>query len=87
MSGGRLREPVRFLVFSASLRRDSLNTKLADLAAAAIEASDGDVTVASMRDFDCPSYDLDVQNEEGFPPGGRAKQDQLPPIRWPHGAG
>jgi hypothetical protein len=23
MSGGRLREPIRFLVFSASLRRDS----------------------------------------------------------------
>ena len=43
MSGGRLREPVRFLVFSASLRRDSLNTKLADLAAAAIEANGGDV--------------------------------------------
>jgi hypothetical protein len=36
MSGGRLREPVRFLVFSASLRRDSLNTKLAGLAAAVI---------------------------------------------------
>jgi NAD(P)H-dependent FMN reductase len=39
MSGGRLREPIRFLVFSASLRRDSLNTKLAGLAAAAIEAN------------------------------------------------
>ena len=34
-----------------------------------IEANGGDVAVASMRDFDCPSYDLDVQNEAGFPPG------------------
>ena len=77
MSGGRLREPIRFLVFSASLRRDSLNTKLADLAATAVEASGGDVTVARMRDFDCPSYDLDVQNEEGFPPGAEEFRRQL----------
>jgi NAD(P)H-dependent FMN reductase len=63
MSGGRLREPVRFLVFSASLRRGSLNTTLAGLAAAAIEASGGDVSVASMRDFDCPSYALRVPFE------------------------
>jgi NAD(P)H-dependent FMN reductase len=34
MPADRLREPVRYLVFSASLRRGSLNTKLADLAAA-----------------------------------------------------
>jgi len=77
MSGGRLREPIRFLVFSASLRRDSLNTKLADLAATAVEANGGDVTVARMRDFDCPSYDLDVQNEEGFPPGAEEFRRQL----------
>jgi chromate reductase, NAD(P)H dehydrogenase (quinone) len=77
MSGGRLREPVRFLVFSASLRRGSLNTTLAGLAAAAIEANGGDVSVASMRDFDCPSYDLDVQNEEGFPPGAEEFRRQL----------
>ena len=69
MSGGRLREPIRFLVFSASLRRESLNSKLAGLAAAAIAANGGDVDVASMRDFDAPSYDQDVQNEQGFPPG------------------
>ena len=44
MPGSQRRQPVRLLVFSASLRRDSLNTRLAELAAAAIEAawSDGD---------------------------------------------
>jgi hypothetical protein len=77
MSGGRLREPIRFLVFSASLRRGSLNTTLAGLAATAIEANGGGVTVASMRDFDCPSYDLDVQNEEGFPPGAEEFRRRL----------
>ena len=69
MTGGQLRQPVRFLVFAASLRRDSLNSKLAALAATAIEANGGEVDVASMRDFDAPSYDQDVQNGQGFPPG------------------
>ena len=63
------REPVRYLVFSASLRGDSLNTKLARLAAVIIEANGGDVDLASMRDFDSPSYDADVQREQGFPTG------------------
>jgi hypothetical protein len=34
---GQEREPVSFLVFSASLRKGSLNTRLAELAASAIE--------------------------------------------------
>jgi chromate reductase len=77
MPADRLREPVRYLVFSASLRRGSLNTKLADLAAAAIEVNGGEVAVASMRDFDCPSYNLDVQDDEGFPPGAGEFRRQL----------
>jgi chromate reductase len=63
------REPVRFLVFSASLRADSLNGRLARLAATTIEANGGAVDVTSMPDFDTPSYNADVQNEDGFPPG------------------
>lgn len=63
------REPVRFLVFSASLRAKSLNTRLARLAARLVEAHGGTVEVATMADFDCPSYDQDVQDKDGFPPG------------------
>ena len=63
------REPVRFLVFSASLRNGSLNTALAKLAAVTIEANGGEVDRASMREFDAPSYDSDVQDSDGFPPG------------------
>jgi hypothetical protein len=37
------RQPVRFLVFSASLSSGSLNTRLAGLAAETIEANDGTV--------------------------------------------
>ena len=63
------REPVRFLVFSASLRAESLNSRLARLAARTIEQHGGTVDVASMESFDAPSYDQDVQDADGFPPG------------------
>ena len=75
--GSRPREPVRFLVFSASLRRGSLNSRLAELAAACISANGGQVDVASMRDFDAPSYDQDVQHEEGFPAGAEEFRRRL----------
>ncbi len=63
------RETVRFLVFAASLKADSLNGRLARLAADVIEANGGIVDRTSMPDFDTPSYNADVQNEDGFPPG------------------
>lgn len=60
------REPTRFLVFSASMRAESLNTHLADLAADAIVAGGGSVDLASMRDFDAPSFDADVEASAGL---------------------
>jgi len=63
------REPVRFLVLAASLREGSYNGRLARLAAEAIEANGGTVDFRPMSDFDCPSYNQDVQDGEGFPPG------------------
>jgi chromate reductase, NAD(P)H dehydrogenase (quinone) len=75
--GSRPREPVRFLVFSASLRRGSLNSQLAELAATCISAHGGQVDVAAMRDFDAPSYDQDVQHEQGFPPGAEEFRRRL----------
>jgi chromate reductase, NAD(P)H dehydrogenase (quinone) len=72
-----LPQPVRCLVFPASLRRDSLNGRLATLAARTIEAYSGKVDSATMRDFDCPSYDGDVQDAEGFPPGAEQLRRRL----------
>ena len=71
------REPVRYLVFSASLRKDSLNGRLAQLAAVAIEAGGGTVDFASMREFDVPSYDADVQDDAGFPAGANELRHRL----------
>jgi chromate reductase, NAD(P)H dehydrogenase (quinone) len=66
------REPVRFLVFSASLKAESLNGRLARLAAAAIEANGGIVDQRQMADFDTPTYNADAQDTDGFP--SRAEQ-------------
>jgi NAD(P)H-dependent FMN reductase len=74
---GISREPVHFLVFSASLRADSLNSKLARLAARVIEEQGGSADLASMSDFDAPSYDNDVQDSEGFPPGAEEFRRRL----------
>src|SRR6266436_41922 len=70
-------EPVRCLVFSASLRAGSLNTVLAKLAASAIEQHGGTVDLAAMSAFDSPSYSPDVQAKDGFPPGATELKRRL----------
>src|SRR5688572_3596002 len=64
--------PLRFLIFSASLRKDSLNTRLAKLASAAIEKNGGIADYAQMSDFDCPSFNQDLEIN-GFVPEGAAE--------------
>lgn len=71
------REPIRFLVFAASLRRDSYNAQLAALAADCIRSHGGEADLASMADFDCPSYNQDVQTELGFPTGAKEFRRRL----------
>ena len=71
------REPVHFLVFSASLRADSLNSRLARVAAATLESHGGNVDVASMAEFDTPSYDGDIEVTSGFPRGAEEFRRRL----------
>lgn len=63
------REALRVLVFSASLREASLNSRLARLAARSLEEHGATVELRSMRDFDAPSYDGDLEADDGMPPG------------------
>lgn len=70
-------EPINFLVFSASMRKGSLNTKLAELAAETIAANGGIVDLASMEEFDSPSFDADNESEVGLPPGAQHLRDRL----------
>jgi NAD(P)H-dependent FMN reductase len=69
--------PFRVLVFAASLRKESLNKRLASLAHAVVERHGAEVEFASMADFDCPSYDGDVETEKGIPPGAQRFHDRL----------
>src|SRR4051812_30075871 len=64
--------PLRVLVFHGSLRAESLNGRLAALAARAVEARGAEVDLGAMSDFACPSYDLDVEQQEGVPAGADA---------------
>jgi NAD(P)H-dependent FMN reductase len=67
--------PLQLLLFSASLRKDSLNTKLINLAAGIMEKHGCMVDHASMADFDCPSYNQD--DDDAMPPGAIALRDRI----------
>jgi NAD(P)H-dependent FMN reductase len=68
---------VNVLVFSASLRENSLNDRLATLAARSVESSGGTVDRARMSDFDCPSYDGDEEQAGNMPDGATRLRDRL----------
>jgi chromate reductase, NAD(P)H dehydrogenase (quinone) len=71
------REHTSFLVFSASLRSDSLNTKLAKLAVEVIEKHGGTVDFADMADFDCPTFNQDLEVDNYHPKGAEAFRERL----------
>ena len=60
---------LRVLIFSASLRNDSLNTKLSQLAARHASRLGAVVDLAAMREFDVPSYDPATEAQVGIPAG------------------
>lgn len=71
------RMPIRFLVFSTSLRAGSLNAALAILAGDTITANGATVDLATMAEFDAPSFNQDVQGSEGLPAGPLEMQRRL----------
>lgn len=68
---------LKVLVFGASLRADSLNRKLAALAARFAEQNGAVVDHASMRDFEVPSYDGDLEKAQGIPKGAEELRRRL----------
>jgi len=73
----RDRREIRVLVFGASLRRASLNQRLAELVASVVEEKGGTPDRATMADFDCPSYNGDVEQAQGVPGGAHRLRDRL----------
>ena len=69
--------PLRIFVLAASLRKDSLNRKLAELAAGVVRAQGAEVDLASMHEFDVPLYDGDSEGEVGVPAGAAAFRARL----------
>ena len=69
--------PVRVLLFSASLRGGSLNTRLAGLARSVMERIGVQVDHAGMQEFDSGSYNNDIETRDGFPPGPRELHRRL----------
>ena len=68
---------LKVLVFAASLRAESLNRKLAVLAAGVAEQAGASVDLASMSEFDVPLYDGDLEKADGIPPGAYELQRRL----------
>ncbi len=71
------RRPISILVFSGSLRSDSINSRLARLAATTLGDLGVTVDHADLREFDCPSYDGDVERDSGIPDGAQQLHDRL----------
>ena len=68
---------LKVLIFGASLRAGSVNRQLADLAAKVAQKHGATVDLASMRDFDVPSYDGDVEQANGIPTGAAELKRRL----------
>lgn len=69
--------PLRVLIFHASLRKESTNGRLADLATQVVSRSGATVDRATMADFDCPSYDGDREQTGDMPAGARVLCSRL----------
>jgi NAD(P)H-dependent FMN reductase len=68
---------VRALVLAGSLRKASLNRKLAAVAAGALGRAGAEVDHADLHEFDAPLYDGDLEAASGVPEGARRLGERL----------
>jgi len=68
---------LRILLFSASLRNGSLNTRLAKLAVQVIENNGAQADYADMSEFDCPSFNQDSDKDDSIPAGAEQFRKRL----------
>ena len=68
---------MRLFIVAASLRKESLNKKLAGLIATKLESLGADVDHADFRDFDMPLFDGDLEASDGIPAGTQALADRI----------
>jgi NAD(P)H-dependent FMN reductase len=65
----------RILAFGGSLRRDSVNQKLAAIAAEGAREAGAEVTLIALRDFPMPFFDQDLEAEIGKPQEAKRLKD------------
>jgi NAD(P)H-dependent FMN reductase len=69
--------PLNVLVFAASRRSQSLNRRLAAVAAGVAGREGATVDLADFHEFDVPLYDGDLEATEGIPKGAAAFRERL----------
>ena len=67
----------RILCFAGSARRDSLNKKLAAVAAAHATRLGAEATVVDLADYPMPIYDGDLESDSGVPETAVALRDLM----------
>ena len=64
-------KPVHVLILAGSLRKGSLNHRLAELAGKAAAAAGATTDLTRIEEFDAPMYDGDLEQESGIPDGAK----------------
>jgi NAD(P)H-dependent FMN reductase len=67
----------KVLAFAGSLRKDSHNKKLVQIAAAAARNAGAEVTVLDLRELPLPIYDADLEAQEGLPANARKLKELM----------
>lgn len=67
----------KILAFAGSARKDSVNKKLAAIAAHGATAAGADVTLIDLRDFPMPIYDGDLEGDQGLPENALKLKDLM----------
>ena len=67
----------KILAFAGSTRTDSFNKKLVKIAALGAREEGADVTLIDLRDFQMPTYDEDLERQEGLPTSARKLKDLM----------
>jgi NAD(P)H-dependent FMN reductase len=61
----------RILAFAGSLRKDSFNKKLVQIAVAGARGAGAEVTLIDLKDYPLPIYDGDIEAASGIPENGK----------------
>lgn len=68
---------MKILVFAGSIRRESVNRKLARIAAQAVDDAGGQATLLELADYPMPFYNGDLEAESGPPENAFRLQEAI----------